>query len=136
MELSLKKSINNLQLFALASSASKSDPDVIHFNNAWKQEDWYQFKDAMSKEVDDFNKCKYWCLGKKSSIDTLNPIVLFDHGVFELKPVLLLLWIVEMHHIRVTVGGKRSKCRWVEIVYALFREIFMTFVPGEECTQG
>ena len=45
----------------------------MHLNDARKQEDWSQFKDAMAKEVEDFNKRKHWRLVKKSSIDKSKP---------------------------------------------------------------
>ncbi len=61
---------------------------------------------------------------------------LFGHGNSKLGPVLLLPCIVEMHCIGFTFGGGRSKCKWVEIVDALFRESYMMLVPGEECTQS
>ncbi len=67
------KTINDLHPFAFASSASKGDPDVMHLQDARKQEDWPQFKEAMSKEVEDFNKRKHWRLVKKSSIDKSKP---------------------------------------------------------------
>ncbi len=45
----------------------------MHLNDARKQEDWSQFKDAMAKEVEDFNKRERCRLVKKSSIDKLKP---------------------------------------------------------------
>ncbi len=56
---------------------------------------------------------------------------LFGHGIFELRPVLLLPCVVEMHDIRVTFGDRRSEYKWVEVVDSLVRNSYVTLVPGE-----
>ena len=61
---------------------------------------------------------------------------LFGYGIFELIPALVIPYIAEMHDIRVTLGGGRGECEWVEVIDFLVRESFITFVPGEECMQG
>ncbi len=67
------RTINDLHPLAFASSASKGDPDVMHLQDARKQPDWPQFKEAMSKEVEDFNQREHWRLVKRSSIDESKP---------------------------------------------------------------
>ena len=58
-------------IHAFASSASTGDPDTMHLGDARKQPDWHKFKEAMDKEVGDFNSRKHWELVPATILDEL-----------------------------------------------------------------
>ena len=58
-------------IHAFASSASTGDPDTMHLGDARKQPDWHKFKEAMNKEVNDFNTRSHWELVPATVIDEL-----------------------------------------------------------------
>ena len=58
-------------IHAFASSASTGDPDTMHLGDARKQPDWHKFKEAMNKEVNDFNTRNHWELVPATVIDEL-----------------------------------------------------------------
>ena len=65
--------INYTPPLACVSSASKGDPDTMHYGDARKQPDWPEFQKAMDKEVHDFDDREHWELVLESSIDKSKP---------------------------------------------------------------
>ena len=65
--------VNYTTPLAWVTSASKGDPDTMHYGDARKQPDWPEFQKAMVKEVNDFDVRVHWELVLKSSIDKSKP---------------------------------------------------------------
>ena len=63
--------LNELHPLVHVFAATKGDPDTFHLNDALKQPDWPNFKEAMGKEVGDFNERKHWSLVPATILDEL-----------------------------------------------------------------